>query len=579
MSRAAASIRAGLSAVLVVGVWGPAAAAPPPAIEIALSPRQSPQDRAAVGTIGVELRFTGIAGTPGRPLLRLPTIVTNVDTTANAMADLSARDDAGPLPLTLRTVAGAGPQPGEVEWAPGRATRGAVTVRYAVPAQAALPPRGAAPPLSFSNDGGGVSAAGSIFLPMPPGDDKYRTTVAWNLSAAPQGSRGVSSLGEGRATAAEPLSAGQIGATYFMAGRIGTWPAKVPASGFFGAWQGAPSFDAADLLAWASKLHGNYVTFFGQKAPPPYGVFLRYNPINAGGGVGLTHSFVTTFGRSGDDVARLRITLAHEMFHTFQPYLSQPPGLESSWFGEGLAVFYAPRLALRYGLIAPQAFLDEINFAAARYYTSVMLTVPNSEIPKRFWADTRIRTLPYDRGMLYFAAVDDAVRQASAGKRSLDHLMLAMLAVTRSKPASNADWENLLRTELGPGAVDEFHAFLAGRMPLPAAGAFGPCFTRTTKALRRYELGFDPAVLAEPRRVVRGLVLGSAAAKAGLRDGDVIVVPVPQDLIQGDQTQLLTLQIERDGARSSISYLPRGETANAYQWAMKPGVKPEGCGL
>lgn len=235
------------------------------------------------------------------------------------------------------------------------------------------------------------------------------------------------------------------------------------------------------------------------------------------------------------------------------------------------------RRTVRIGLTPP--FLDEINFAAARYYTSVMLTVPNSEIPKRFWADTRIRTLPYDRGMLYFAAVDDAVRQASAGKRSLDHLMLAMLAVTRSKPASNADWENLLRTELGPGAVDEFHAFLAGRMPLPAAGAFGPCFTRTTKALRRYELGFDPAVLAEPRRVVRGLVLGSAAAKAGLRDGDVIVVPVPQDLIQGDQTQLLTLQIERDGARSSISYLPRGETANAYQWAMKPGVKPEGCGL
>ncbi|MEH3158514.1 MAG: hypothetical protein PGN08_05975 [Sphingomonas taxi] len=57
-----------------------------------------------------------------------------------------------------------------------------------------------------------------------------------------------------------------------------------PARGFFAAWQGTPPFDAAALMRWTGTLYDRYAGFFGQKAPPPYGVFLRYNPINAGGG-------------------------------------------------------------------------------------------------------------------------------------------------------------------------------------------------------------------------------------------------------------------------------------------------------
>jgi len=268
------------------------------------------------------------------------------------------------------------------------------------------------------------------------------------------------------------------------------------------------------------------------------------------------------------------------MFHTFQPYIDEPPGLDSSWFGEGLAMVYEGRLPLRFGLITPDEYLKLINFSAGRYYTSAMAAVPNSEVSKRFWADTRIRTLPYDRSLFYFIGVDGQVRKSSGGKRSLDDLMLAMLRIEHSgKTTSNADWEAVLEAELGSAAVGQFHAFLDGALQAPPSGAFGPCFERISKPLRRYEVGFDPAVLAEPKRIVLGLVAGSAAAQAGLQNGDEIVVPVPQDNIQGRQTERLGLSIRRDGREFPVSYLPRGETVEAYQWQRVAGVPDSACAL
>ncbi|MCP8892068.1 hypothetical protein [Sphingomonas faeni] len=245
---------------------------------------------------------------------------------------------------------------------------------------------------------------------------------------------------------------------------------------------------------------------------------------------------------------------------------------------EGLATLYQRRLPLRFGLVTPDAFLKDVNFHAGRYYSSVMAGVPNAEIAKRFWADTRIRTLPYDRGMLYFSTVDTAVRHSSRGRRSLDDMMLAMLRRERSGTLlTNADWEDQLTRELGAEAVVEFRAFLNGQMPLPPSDAFGPCFQRTSVRLRRYDLGFDTAVLAEPQRIVRGLIAGSAAARAGLRDGDQVVTPVPQDQLQGTQGRELTLSVMRAGRVLPITYLPRGAAVDT--WQRVPGIPDSACPL
>lgn len=116
-------------------------------------------------------------------------------------------------------------------------------------------------------------------------------------------------------------------------------------------------------------------------------------------------------------------------------------------------------------------------------------------------------------------------------------------------------------------------------MPIPASDAFGACFERTTAPMRRYQLGFEPAVLTESRRIIRDLVPGSAAAAAGLQNGDEIMKPVPQDKLQGSQNMQLTLIIKRDGKTFPVTYLPRAETVDTYQWRRVPGRPDNECRL
>ncbi len=551
-----------------------------------LSPQ--PEDgKSIIRKVDVRVDFDPGPVAAGRTLFELPFVSANVDTFATVIGPVLVSDARGAVPMTThdRTqsaasvdVDTAGPRR---DWITGRSTTGRLTATYTVPANAVRPARGPAPPVSFMADSAAFSGQSAIFLLHPKGDRSYRFVVRWNLSALPAGSVGVSSLGIGNVASSMPLTGDEMGSLFFMAGEVGVLPDSVPRSGFFGAWQGNPSFAAAPLLAWTRTLYRHYVSLFRPPDVSSYAVFLRYNSINAGGGVAMYRSFVATFGKGiGADVDHLKFTLAHEMFHTFQPHIPVPGGLETSWFSEGSAVLYQNRLPLRFGMVTSAAFLKDLNFFAGRYYTSIMASQPNGEIAKRFWADTRIRTLPYDRGMLYLAGVDAAIRKKSGGKRSLQDVLLEMLAAEQAGHANTlTDWEGALKRELGETAVADFRAFLAGRIPVPPSDAFGPCFRRTTAKLRRYEVGFDPAVLAEPRRIVRGLVAGSNAARSGLRDGDEIVVPVPQDGIQGEQTERLSLRIQRDGRTFDLSYLPRGEVVDAYQWERVPEVPESRCAL
>jgi hypothetical protein len=49
------------------------------------------------------------------------------------------------------------------------------------------------------------------------------------------------------------------------------------------------------------------------------------------------------------------------------------------------------------------------------------------------------------------------------------------------------------------------------------------------------------------------------------------------DSLQGKQKRTLTLQIRRGDKVFSVTYLPRGETVETYQWARVPGVADADC--
>jgi M61 glycyl aminopeptidase len=546
----------------------------PPALTVVLRPA-SPDAENRIPYVDISLTYLVPSVPAGQPFLKMPLLTSNVVTVAKVIEDLSVSDATGPVSVTVEDD----PESGEVtyrHWISSRATNGALIIRYRAPISNIAAPRGAAPPLELRSDSGAFSGAGETFLLQPEADITRTVQIHWDLAAAAKGAIGVSSLGEGDVTTREPNGLRSLRHCYFMGGKVELYPQAPPATGFFSAWHGTAPFDLRGLMASERKLYDFYGNFFHRLANAPYGVFLRENPVNAGGGMELSGSFVATFGPT-TQLDDLKITLAHEMLHTFVGALDKPEGLLSSWFSEGMAVYYARLLAWRAGQITTDQFLRDLNTTAARYYTDALISTPNSEIPARFWADTRVRVLPYDRGSMYFAVVDEQVRAVSGGKRSLDDLLLAMLKHREQGRLDQSEWLDLLTEQLGQKGREEFEAMLSGAIQLPGPGAFGPCFTRTTKMLRRYQLGFDPKVLVEPKRIIRGLIPGSAAELAGIRNGDEITQPVSQDRIQGEQDGVLTLRLLRDGKPLEISYLPRGETVEAYQWTRTGNLPDSDC--
>jgi len=550
-----------------------------PTMTITLKPGAADKE-GRVGYVDVTITLASVDSPTGAPLLRLPIVFANVDTIATTLQNLEATDADGMLPIQVKDDPD-GTAISYRNWIPARPVKGELTVRYRAPIPS-TPPTLSGPPFGLSTEGGGLSGAGNTFILTPPTPENYKMDIRWDLAALGTRARGFSSFGDGDVDIAEAGAAERLISAFFMAGPVRRYPEKPAASGFSSVWLGSPAFDPLPLMAWTEKLHSFYRGFFKTEAQKPYRVFLRYNPINPNGGAGLHNSFIATFDQNTKP-ENLRLLLAHEMFHTFSPGMNDGSGnrLDSTqWFSEGLAVYYQRLLPLRAGLIGPEEFLEDLNGTAARYYTNALNDTPNDQIAPRFWEDTRIRVLPYDRGSMYLAVVNDKIRKASSGKRSLDDLVLTLLDREKRGLTNTPEvWIELITKELGPGAKAEYEAMLAGAVMLPESDGFGPCFERRTMPLRRFELGFDPKVMNQNPRIIRGLVPGSEAEQAGLHNGDEIVLPVGLDSVQEDQKRTLTLQIRRNGKVFPVTYLPRGEAVETYQWARVPNIPDSDCPL
>jgi len=560
-----------LLAICALGT-APAFAAPSeaPAIAITIRPEGATPD-GTIPSLAVTVRADAVEGPAGSPIVELPIEANTVVTSADDIEQLRARDARGVVTLTATDKAADDANRTRF-WHADRAIEGPLTLSYRVAIDSERPFI-SRPQYELRTGEGSFSGAGNAFLILPADETPRQVTVDWDLSVMGTAATGVSSFGIGDASGAVPLTPSRISSTYYIAGDAGTYRSEDGT--FFAGWAGHPPFSTDRLMGWAAGLHRFYGEFF-RYTPASFGVFTRPNPLNPGSGIGLTDSFAFTYGPESE-IPDLQSLLAHEMLHSWVRSLDESMdragGLDRSWFGEGLAVHYQRTLPYRAGLTSADAFLEDLNKTAGRYYTNIKIATPNAEIPAGFWRDTRIRVLPYDRGSLYFEALDARIRKASNGERSLDDLVRTMLAERRAGGVMDeALWRRLLRVELGQQGIDAFEAMLAGETVLPPSDAFGPCFRRTTRPLRRFDLGFDPAsLLAEPR-AVSGLKPDSEAAKAGLRDGDVITNTFSQDGMQGNQAAFLTLHIARGDENLTIRYQPRGETVEAYQWEKVDGA-------
>ena len=551
---------------------GSSARAGLPRLDVVLAPHKNGD---AVDYVDVTLSVEAPDASASEPLLRLPMVFAGVDSAQYESADIQVEDAMGSVALAQMDDP---VDPSNFvywrHWYPARATRGDLTVKYRAPTHTFVPVLGSGPPFDLRAEAGGIAGAGVSFLALPDNSTVYQIGLHWDFAGMPANARGVFSRGAGDVQLMGPIEL--LMYAFYVAGPVSSYP-DCPSGPFQAFWLSDPPFDMQAVASWTERAYHEISTFF-RDPNKPYFVFFRHNEGGAIGGAALSGSFMVGYGDApAPTPQRLRAMLAHEIVHNWPSPLNDTA---SEWYGEGMAEHYSPAITLRAGLIEPEEFLAGLNAQALSYYANPLRDLPMSEVAARFWKDTRVRKIPYDRGALYLASVDAAVRARSAGMRSLDDLMFTMLDRLKSGQAyDSAAWSNLVNSELGADGRTQYQAMLNGELITPPNNAFGPCFSNEKADYLQFELGFDPVVLTKLPRVVTDVLAGSNAEKAGLAKGDEITQPVVLEEVLTDPAAQLTLKIKRGGAAMDISYVPRGAAVSGVRWTRVPGVPDTDCAL
>ena len=455
------------------------------------------------------------------------------------------------------------------EWKAVRPVKGPVKVRYLARVPEPIP-RPPGPPYQLSLNGGGVSGAGCGFMALPEEKGEFKLRLRWDLEAFGPGSKGVSSLGDGDIETTGPID--RLFQSWYMAGPLGRYPDQARTDGFSAAWLGNPPFDAQEVMAWSDKAFNALKTFFHDASSTSYRFFMRVGPADqGGGGTALFNSFMLYVPEEPEFAHNPRNTIFHEMTHKWVGGMEGSAG-NVFWFSEGLTVHYTRTVMYRSGLCTAEEFLEDVNGTVISFLTNPLRNMPNEDIGKKFWQDRNAQRLPYQRGSLYFAYVDAKLRAASKGKRTLDDLILALFERRENGEKLTKDlWLGELGKQIGPSAVEDFESIIIrGEYFIPASDAFGPEFERVPAKLRVFELGFDErkSLYAKEKRIT-GLVKGSAAQHAGLKNGDMILNNVNPRELRDNENLKIKLELQRGDKKLTIEYLPRGKSVEGYKWVLK----------
>jgi hypothetical protein len=132
---------------------------------------------------------------------------------------------------------------------------------------------------------------------------------------------------------------------------------------------------------------------------------------------------------------------------------------------------------------------------------------------------------------------------------------------------------------LGDEGVEEFKAMMEGQPLHLPEDLLGPCFQREAVVYRQYRPGFR--ILADSGGVPRVARLQpvSAAARAGVLDGDEILDPEPRPTDQALAGMPVTLHLRRDEKALSLTLTDAwGLPVKGWRY-VRTGVAPTACGI
>lgn len=546
-----------------------AAETPAPAeLRLRLRPEYAAGDD-AVSALAVRIELDVAAMPADAVLFTMPTLIVSTPTAALPAEAFRVTDDRGVVPLRM-LERDPTPTSHDREYRLSRAVEGGLSIEYRVPPRRVDGTTRNGPLFDLRRQGKGLMGAGVYFLPVVAGDAPYRIRLEWDLADAPAGTRGIWSLGEGTRETVGPAS--MLPFSYYAVGPVRSVPEDADAA-FAVYWLEALPFEVGPLAEQTRTIYEGMAEFFGERGSP-YRVFIRRNPYPAGGGTALARSFMFGVGTGGQSVeGGLQSLLAHEIAHTW-PRLDIGEHGETSWYSEGAAEYYSLRLARRMGLLDDDGYVDALNQRLEKYFSNPYVALSNGEAAEKYWVDGRAQRIPYGRGLLYLLQVDAWLK--AAGASGLDAAVLEVLQRQRDgEKIGNEAWVALLARTLGERARRDFDAMRdGGRIELPEE-ALAPCYRWASVEVRPFELGYDDMNLGK----VTGLVAGSNAAAAGLREGDVVLEFTPLEALRKDPRRDMRMTVERAGERLRFEYAPRAADAVQTLRFARSGSAGADCGF
>lgn len=418
-----------------------------------------------------------------------------------------------------------------------------------------------------------LSGVGYGFLALPEIDERLAVRLHWELGAV-QTPTAATSFGTGTdvVTVAKPL---ELAHSFYLAGSIQEVRGE---QGERLIVLGRPAFEldrAMDLCSTA--LAGARRLFEPSDGRPFSFVFVPRRGLGTHyDGAALHRGFAIWFDAARPLDTRLRLLVAHEIVHRWiggALRFTDDDGRDATWFSEGFTVHFARVVLLREGLLSPKEYLADVerDLAAQARSFSQRLSVREREEEQVI----HHASPAYYRGALYAARLDGLLRKA--GGDGLEGLLDGLFAQARAEgPAlPMAAWRKALTSALGPTTDVEFDRLVLladAPVDLPE-GALGPCFERFPVRQPVYELGFSARSLTADPPAVSGLVSGSAAERAGLREGQRIVAG-KETIHRGRLRRRVRLVVTDEQGAKAIRYWPiRWEEHGAWRPVGRQGCE------
>lgn len=530
-------------------------------LDLTLTPTRAPGGIA--DGMAVRYAFTPARGSQDPLSLELNTLEPGLERSTDVVADLTASDGRGAL--ALRGPVRRQKDGGSYEtWTATRPTVGVVQVSYRMHvAHNLVTKRG--PQFDLQAAGGGVSGGYIGFLVLP--DIKtgaFDTQVQWHLEP---GETAVSSYGEGSYKGT--YTAEKLAGTLFLAGPVKAYvaPAQADHAVLKVYALGVPPGQLKATGEWTAHAYAAEVKAFKLSGDRPYRFMIRsYDGGANASGRAAERSFMLYVPPGADPGTNLlHYVVAHEMVHSLARYLEKDQE-DGDWYTEGLANYMALTIPNGAGLYSPAQYLDLVQAESAGYYTNALRSVPNNKLAATVWTGRNAWLLPYNRGNMYLADLDAKLKARDAKVRVLDLVNEVSHRIDDGAPADSQVWLDVLTTRAGPWAVSDWNAMMAGQIIFPAKGAFGTCLQSRKTDVRIFDLGFASPVRLIAGSTIGGLVQGSPAEKAGLRNGDVLVTGTDINPAAESLDAPVELHVRRNGEPMTISFEPGNGSQSGLVW-------------